>query len=511
MDKSALIRYLTIPAVLLLNALSIGFAGYLFFIATNVYDVAIAIAFLFLSGISTVFNLQAAIAYYSAYSYEQKFKNMKTKFGKLDHYPTVAMVVPNYNEEPKVVKTVIHKLKNIDYDKSKLTFYLVDDSTNRDDVDDLRRFCKTEGVTFIHREDRSGYKAGAMNNFMKYCKEEYVASFDSDEYLIKKSFLRDLLPFFKDKDVAYVQTEKRYQKLNLFADSVNLFNSFFFSFVQPSRASRNTTIFAGSCAIIKTDAIRKIGGFPEYIIEDTFFSFNARLKGYRGVYIPRTYALGRPMGRFTSFARQQWRYNYGGTQFLGHYLNNKKKMTLKTLEHMDYFSLGLGLNYLSLILILFTLLSILMVLINVPFTVVSIRNLIYPQQIISGIEYFSLLALFISFAAPLLVSRIYFGKFKYGVVIFFLNFGLAFIRARAAFAVLLGKAPDFKCTRDGIEKRGMRFITALRNSAAEVTFSSAMLVLGIVTLMANNLVGGAWLLWYSVLYGSTFFFFYKYG
>ena len=53
-----------------------------------------------------------------------------------------------------------------------------------------------------------GFKAGNLNNMLKHSKEEFIAVFDYDEYLTNKNFLTDLIPFFQDKKVGYVQTEK---------------------------------------------------------------------------------------------------------------------------------------------------------------------------------------------------------------------------------------------------------------------------------------------------------------
>jgi cellulose synthase (UDP-forming) len=89
--------------------------------------------------------------------------------------------------------------------------------------------------------------------------------------------------------------------------------------VQPSRALNNTAIFAGSCGLIRRSALDKIGGFPEYIIEDTFFSFESDMHNYTSIYIPKVYAYGKPITTFTELVKQQWRYNYGDTQFMMYY------------------------------------------------------------------------------------------------------------------------------------------------------------------------------------------------
>jgi cellulose synthase (UDP-forming) len=471
---------------------------------------SIASIFLTLTIIAAFFNTMAAFSYYDSYFYEKDMKDALKLRKKIRKYYTVAIVVPTYNEDPKVVSRTLKKLKQIDYQKDKLNFYLLDDSTNPKILEELEEIANKYGFKFIHRSERKGFKAGALNNFMKQSKEELIAIFDADEYLINKNFLKELVPIFDDPKVGYVQTEKKYARNNFFADSINLFNSFFFSFIQPSRASHNTSIFAGSCGIVRRKAIEAVGGFPEYVIEDTFFSFEAKRKNYKGIYIPKIYALGRPIKQFSAFARQQWRYNYGGTQFLWYYIKKAKKMKLSLVEHTDYISLGFGLNYLSVVLLLFTLLSILIVFSNFPFTMQSLNEIFNPIYFKFYLELYGILALVLSFLAPIIVSRIYFGSFRYGIMIFLLNFALAVIRTKAAIAALLKSNPSYKWVKSS-EEAYSRLISAFKNSVAELALSASLLFLGIFAFITNNFSGAVWLVWYSLLYSSTFYFFYKYG
>ncbi len=500
---------MTIPLVIILDVVGIGFAVYLITISSNLYTIAIAAIFLLLTIIATFFNTLAAFSYYDSYFYEKEFKKIKAKTKPLSNYPTVAIAVPTYNEEPKMVEHTISKLMQIEYPKDKLKIYLLDDSTKEEIANELRRFSEEEGIFYLHRDNRRGFKAGALNNMLKYSKEEFIAIFDADEYLVNKNFLIDLIPFFEDKKVGYVQTEKRYAKSNFFANSIDLFNGFFFSFVQTSRATHNTSIFAGSCGIVRRSALDDIGGFPKYVIEDTFLSFKQKLKKYKSIYVPRVYALGRPINKFSAFAKQQWRYNYGGTQFLGFYLKNRKKRHFRLIEHIDYISLGFGLNYLSVILLLFTVLSILIVFANFPFNSYGWNNILNPAYIKSYLEIFGIMALLLSFLAPILVSRIYFGSFGYGVMIFLLNFALAFIRTKAAIAAALHLNP-VKGWAKGESQKLKRAFAAFKNSVAEVTFATILFILSIFAFITNNPSGGLWLVWYSLLYSSTFYFFYKY-
>jgi len=161
----------------------------------------------------------------------------------------------------RLYEKTLKKLRTIDYPKDKVNFYLLDDSSDSELADMLRKVAERNGFRFIHRNERKGFKAGALNNFLRQSDEELIAIFDADEYLVNKDFLKDLVPAFDDPEVGYIQTEKRYANSNFFANSINLFNSFFFSFIQPSRASRNTSIFAGSCGINKRKQLIMLADF----------------------------------------------------------------------------------------------------------------------------------------------------------------------------------------------------------------------------------------------------------
>ncbi len=511
MDKEKFIRFLTLPLVIFLDILGIVVAAYLIKLSNNFSTLVIAFIFLLLTIVASFFNTLGAFSYYDSYNYEREFKKIKLSNKKLKRYPKVAIVMPSYNEDPKMVKKNLLRLKKVDYPKNRLKIYLLDDSSNKDIVDELSRFAKENNIVYIHRENREGFKAGALNNMLRYSKEEFIAIFDADEYLSNLKFLKELLPLFDDKSVAYVQTEKRYKNTkDIFSQSINLFNMFFFSFIEPSRASRNTSIFAGSCGIIRKEVLDKIGGFPTELVEDTFFSFKARINGFKGIYVPKAYAYGEPIRTFMGFARQQWRYNYGDTKFLKHYILNFKKIK-KFIDYVDYFSLGFGINYLSVILLLFSLLSIFIVFSPFPFEKIPLPFIFNPQYMKPELELYGIIALFVSFLAPIIVSRIYFKSFRYGIMVYLLNFSLAIIRTEAAIAALFNLNPRKGWVKDQSNNKVHRFVSAVRNARKEIAFSLLLFILSILAISNDNIEGFSWLFIFAIFYSTTFFFFYKYG
>ncbi len=513
--KKSTMALLVVLLFIFLTVSGIAFSLYLiYFGAHSMYIYALASVFLILSAVSGFFNVFTAYSYYRSSFYDEYLEVISSKTKPLSSYPTVAIAMPVYNEDAATVKKNLLRLKEVNYPKGRLSFYLLDDSTAAASRADLRAFAKSNGIAYMHRNNRKGFKAGALNNLSRRMGEDFLAIFDFDEYLTNPDFLIDTLPYFHDRALSYVQTEKRYFKGSFFSDTVDLFDAFFFKFIQPSRALNNTAIFAGSCGIIRTSALRKIGGFPEYIIEDTFFSFESDMHNFKSLYIPKVYAYGKPIATFTELVKQQWRYNYGDTQFLIYFVNRirsggaKKRSMMSTI---DYVTHGMGMNYISIVLILFTIVSIFVIFSATSPSNVTLMQLIQAQYITTTIEVLGISTFVISIIAPIIITKIHFKSVKKGFMVFMLNFSLSFIRTKAAIAASLDRYPSSGWAKGGESDRKGRAIHTFRNTISESAFSSTLLVLGAIAFIINNIYGAVWLIWYAALYASTFIFFYKYG
>ncbi len=513
--KKSTLRLFVVFLFVFLTLSGLLFSFYLIYYgAHGLYTYVLASLFIVLSLVSGFFNIFIAYSYYRSSFYSEYLEGIKRYLKPIRQHPSVAVVMPVYNEDAQTVKRNMLRLRSMKYPKSMLHFYLLDDSTRPEIRDDLRSFAASQGITYLHRDERSGFKAGALNNMLKHSKEQYIALFDYDEYLTNPNFLEDLLPYFDDKKLSYIQTEKRYFKGTFFSDTVDLFDAFFFMFVQPSRALNNTAIFAGSCGLIRRSALDRIGGFPEYIIEDTFFSLESDMHNYTSIYLPKVYAYGKPITTFTDLVKQQWRYNYGDTQFMLYYMNrmkdpNAKKQTL--MSKIDYITHGLGMNYVSVILIMFTLMSVLIIFAAVPPAQVTVKQLLQARYITTAMEILGISTFLMSIIAPMVLTKIHFKSIRKGFMVFMLNFSLSFIRTKAAIAASTNSSPRAGWAKGDSNKIENRALHTLRSTLTETAFSSSLLLLGLFAFILNNVYGAVWLLWYAILYSSTFILFYKYG
>ncbi len=505
------VRLATVSIFFVLSVASIIFSIYMFMEVNSSYTFFLAIAFLSLAVFAGFFNIYASISYFRSYFYDTRLKEIKKGLKPLRRLPSVAVVMPVFNEDPELVKRNMTALFGMDYPKSKMRFYMLDDSTDRTTVEALESFCSVNGIRFIHRDSRRGYKAGAMNNMLKECREEFVAVMDADERLVDRSLLREVLPYFGDSKMAYVQTEKRSERGSVFSEAVDLFDGFFFRFIQPHRALNNTAIFAGSCGVIRKSVLDDIGGFPEYVIEDTFFSLECDLHNYKSIHIPKVYALGRPMLKYSSLVKQQWRYNYGDTQFIRYFMKRSSdSKRLSPWAAMDYYSHGFGLNYLSIVLILFTMLSVFIAFSTLPFMHLTITQFFRATYITRYLELFGGIAFVLSMIAPVVLTKVYFGSVKKGAMVFVLNFALAIARAKAAIAAIWGKSPLWQSVRGGGRQR-RNVLYALSNTKTEIVLSASLLSMGVIAFLTNNIISWMWLSTYGILYLFSTVLFYMYG
>ncbi len=475
----------------------------------------LAIGFSILAAAAGFFNIYASIWYYRSFFYDAYLDKIKQKLHPVDKFPTVAMIMPMYNEDPAMVESNIIDLQKMNYDKKKLKLYIADDSTDQGIRTAMLGLAKKYKFTYVHRDDRKGYKAGALNNVINNfaTKEEFIAVFDADEKLIDRNFILDLLPYFQDEKLCYVQTEKRYQKGNFFSDSIDIFDAFFFRFIQPARAMNNTAVFAGSCGLIRKSAFTDIGGFPEYVIEDTFFSFESDMHGWKSLYVPKVYAMGRPIKTFTELSKQQWRYNYGDTQFLGYFFQKQGWKTRKSpLATTTYLAHGFGLNYLSVVLIFFTLISVGIVFSTVPFAHINFWQFIETNKIQEDLELLGFFAFSLSLLTPVFLTKVYFNSWSKGLMVFFLNYALAIVRTKAALATVVKMNPGVHWNRlKTLQQKNNKILATLYATKVEIGFALCLFGLAYLALSESNFAGGVWLGWFGCLYSLTTVFMHKYG
>ena len=116
--------------------------------------------------------------------------------------------MPIFNEQ-YVVERLLDAVCRLDYPREKLDIQLLDDST--DETVEVARILVERyaalgnPVVYLHRDNREGYKAGALEAGLKTAKGEFVAIFDAD-FVPPPDFLMKCIHHFTDPKVGMVQT-----------------------------------------------------------------------------------------------------------------------------------------------------------------------------------------------------------------------------------------------------------------------------------------------------------------
>src|SRR5258708_11086654 len=145
--------------------------------------------------------------YYLVYLYMSNRDKEPVPGPPLDPAPVVTIQLPLYNEM-YVAERLIDAVCAIDYPRELFEIQVLDDSTDETrSIADLavRRYA-AQGIDikYIHREDRTGYKAGALGAALQGARAEVVGILDAD-FIPTTDFLAKLMPHFRDPKVGMVQ------------------------------------------------------------------------------------------------------------------------------------------------------------------------------------------------------------------------------------------------------------------------------------------------------------------
>lgn len=169
-------------------------------------DLTVIILYFTLLGLLALLGLYRLRMVYHFWRYKDVKPQPKGKFAESD-LPRITVQLPLFNEM-YVVERLLEAVTKLDYPRHLLEIQVCDDST--DETVKIAEAAvaryQTEGhnIQYIHRTDRTGFKAGALENAMKSANGELLAIFDAD-FLPKPDCLRKMVDYFTNEQVGMVQ------------------------------------------------------------------------------------------------------------------------------------------------------------------------------------------------------------------------------------------------------------------------------------------------------------------
>jgi cellulose synthase/poly-beta-1,6-N-acetylglucosamine synthase-like glycosyltransferase len=253
------------------------------------------------------------------YRHKDKAPTLKGKFAEL---PAVTVQLPLFNEM-YVVERLLDAVAAIRYPRDRFQIQVLDDST-----DETCEICRNKiaalvarhpelDIEYVHREDRAGFKAGALENGLRTAKGELVLIFDAD-FVPNADILEKTVHHFLDPKVAVVQC--RWEHINrdfsalTEAQALMLNGHFVMEHAGRNRSGRFFN-FNGTAGLWRRAAIVDAGGWHhDTLTEDMDLSYRAQLRGWRFIYLPEIAAPAELPVEMSAFKAQQFRWAKGSIQ-----------------------------------------------------------------------------------------------------------------------------------------------------------------------------------------------------
>jgi len=232
----------------------------------------------------------------------------------------VTIQLPIYNER-YVIGRLLEAVTRLDYPKHLVEIQILDDSTDETVVEAaaLVAGLKSQGWAAVHRhrQERTGYKGGALREGMAEASGSLIAVFDAD-FLPPPGFLKETVPYFQDPSIGMVQT--RWTHLNegfsslTRAQAAALDGHFLVEHTVRNRYGAFIN-FNGTAGIWRKECIQSAGDWQDdTLTEDLDLSYRAQLAGWRFVYAPNVTAPAEVPAELGGFQSQQHRWAKGSAQ-----------------------------------------------------------------------------------------------------------------------------------------------------------------------------------------------------
>src|SRR5512143_3838384 len=283
----------------------------------NAFDLALLIPYFIVLIWLASYGIHRYVLVYLYYKNRKNRASSETPPGKFDELPRVTVQLPIFNEQ-FVIERLLEAICKLQYPLEKLEIQVLDDSTD-ETVEVARNAVERWAaigypVTYHHRTNREGFKAGALQEGMKSATGEFIAIFDAD-FVPPEDFLLRCIHQFTASDVGMVQTRWTHINRNYsFLTEVEaiLLDGHFV--LEHGGRSRSGVFFNfnGTAGMWRRQAIEEAGGWQhDTLTEDTDLSYRAQLKGWRFVYLQDVECPAELPVEMTAFKTQQARWAKG--------------------------------------------------------------------------------------------------------------------------------------------------------------------------------------------------------
>lgn len=290
----------------------------------NAFDTAMLVPYFIVMVILAFYGIhryQLVWLYYRNRKQAAKWAEPSVRFAD-GALPFVTIQLPIFNEQ-FVVERLVDAISRIDYPRDRFEIQLLDDSTDETTGvarEVVERYAAgfaglaPQPIVYLHRTNRHGYKAGALDAGLKVAKGEFVAIFDAD-FVPPTDWVLRVIDHFAEPGVGMVQTRWTHLNRNYSfltqVEAILLDGHFVLEHGGRSRAGVFFN-FNGTAGMWRREVIGQAGGWQhDTLTEDTDLSYRAQLIGWKFKYLQDVECPAELPIEMTAFKTQQARWAKG--------------------------------------------------------------------------------------------------------------------------------------------------------------------------------------------------------
>jgi cellulose synthase/poly-beta-1,6-N-acetylglucosamine synthase-like glycosyltransferase len=238
----------------------------------------------------------------------------------MKNWPMVTIQLPIFNEK-YTIERLLSAVTQLKYPSQSIQIQVLDDST--DDTaalaHQLVQGYKSQGlnIEYIHRDNREGYKAGALHAGLRNATGEFIGIFDAD-FVPKPDWLMRTVPLFNDRKLGCLQTRWGHtnRKYSLLTQAEAIAIDGHFIVEQTARSQNDLFLnFNGTAGLWRRKCIEDAGGWQwDTLTEDLDLSYRAQMRGWRIGYAPDIVVPAELPSQVEAFKKQQFRWAKGSFQ-----------------------------------------------------------------------------------------------------------------------------------------------------------------------------------------------------
>lgn len=282
--------------------------------------------------------------------FEKKKHLIESVPQKISKYPSVAFLIPCWNEASTILSTVLSVL-SVEYPKDKLHIFVIDDGSTDKTWSKLQKFAKYKNVTLLKKEN--GGKHTALNYALEQVTSDLVVSFDADTKINRESLLYAVQYFEKDKDLMALGGSVLIESPCTIAQRAQSVEYQMFSYTKRMLGFiGGVLVVPGAFSVFRREVFDKVGGYTKgHSLEDLELTFRIHDNGYKVDHCHTAIVTTKGPASIKQLFKQRLRWGYG---FLSNVTDYRSTILNKKFGNFGLFTIPMSVfSYVIIVFIFF--------------------------------------------------------------------------------------------------------------------------------------------------------------